>query len=93
MSFHLKDPGSRIDYELDWTGIARVGQTIAESSWTAEPAEPGGLAIESDSFEALTGKVRISGGVAGHVYTLTNHVTFSDAAIDQRSVTVRVEER
>lgn len=93
MSFYLKDPGSRIDYEIDWGGGYLDGQTIIGSSWAASPEEPGGLSIDSSSFDLLKSAVRISGGVTGHVYTLTNRVTLSDSTIDERSVALRVEER
>jgi hypothetical protein len=93
MSFYLKDPGSRIDYEMDWGGGYLDGQTIVGSSWAAAPDELGGLSIEASSFGLLKSAVRIAGGVAGHVYTLTNRVTLSDSTIDERSVTLRVEER
>ena len=93
MSFYLKDPASRIDYAMDWAREAAAGQSIVASTWTVAPAEAGGLEIEDDSFGQLRSKVRISGGIAGHVYALTNRVTLSDTKIDERSLTLRVEER
>ena len=36
---------------------------------------------------------RLSGGIVGRVYRLTNRVTLSDGQVDERSVTMRVEER
>jgi len=35
----------------------------------------------------------VSGGVPGHVYRITNFVTFSDARSDERQLTLRVEQR
>jgi hypothetical protein len=35
----------------------------------------------------------VSGGVAGHGYSLANHVTLSDGSSDDRSLTLRVEQR
>ena len=35
----------------------------------------------------------LAGGVAGHVYRISNRVTMSDGQVDERSMTLRVEER
>lgn len=93
MSFYLKDPHSRIDYEMDWGGGYLDGQTILGSSWSVAPVEAGGPAIESDSFNLLKSAARVAAGISGHVYTLTNRVTLSDGTIDERSITLRVEDR
>ena len=37
--------------------------------------------------------VTLAGGIAGHVYRVTNRVTMNDGQIDERSMTMRVEER
>ena len=93
MSFYLKDPQSRIDYELDWGAGYLDGQTIVASAWAVTPVEEDGLTVESDSFGLMRSAVRIAGGVAGHVYSLTNRVTLSDGSIDERSISLRVEQR
>jgi hypothetical protein len=93
MSFYLKDPQARIDYELDWGGGYLDGQTIVASSWTVAPDEAGGITVESNSFDLMRTAARISGGVAGHVYSVTNRVTLSDGAIDERSISLRAEQR
>lgn len=92
MAFYLKDPGSRIDYDMGWGG-GPGGTTIAASSWAVTPIEADGLEIVSDSFEPTRSQVRIAGGIAGHVYSLSNRVTLSDGTIDERSITLRAEER
>lgn len=92
MSFYLKDPQSRVDYAVDWSGYLD-GQVVAASSWSVRPAEPGGLAVDADSFDLTRTAATLSGGLAGHVYSATNQVTLSDGRIDERSITLRVEER
>jgi len=92
MSFYLKDPEARVDYAIDWADYLD-GQTIAASSWTVEPAEPGGIVVEEDSFELLRTAARLSGGLIGHSYGISNLVTLSDGSEDSRSITLRVEER
>ena len=92
MSFYLKDPQSRVDYAIDWSGYLD-GQVVAASSWTVRPAEAGGLVVDADSFDLTQTTATLSGGLAGHVYSASNRVTLSDGRIDERSITLRVEDR
>jgi len=92
MSFYLKDPQSRVDYAIDWSGYLD-GQTIATSEWTVSPAETGGIAIEEASFDLDRSAARLSGGIVGRIYCVANRVTLSDGSADERSITLRVEER
>ena len=55
--------------------------------------EAGGLAVDADSFDLTRTAATLSWGLAGHVYSATNQVTLSDGRIDERSITLRVEER
>lgn len=92
MSLYLKDADSSIDHGIDWSAHL-AGQTILASAWSVDPVEAGGLTIEASGFEAAWTSVRVSGGLVGHLYRLTNRVTLSDGQVDERSVTFRVEER
>jgi hypothetical protein len=92
MSYYLTEPGSRLDYAIDWLGYLE-GQAVAASIWTVRPEEPGGIEVENSSFDLGRTAARLSGGVTGHVYSITNRVTLSDGSIDERSIHLRVEER
>jgi hypothetical protein len=93
MSFYLKDPHSRIDYGIDW-GPGYLGdETIAGSSWSVFPQELGGIEVDEAGFTATRTAATLSGGVAGHIYSVANHVTLSDGRSDDRSITLRVEQR
>jgi hypothetical protein len=92
MSLYLKDAESRIDHGVDWSTYL-AGQSIVASLWNVEPVEAGGLVVEASAFEAARTSVRVSGGMVGRLYRLTNRVTLSDGQVDERSVTFRVEER
>lgn len=92
MSLYLKDADSRIDHSVDWAAYL-AGQSIIASAWSVAPVEAGGLVVEASAFEAARTSVRVSGGVVGRLYRLTNRVTLSDGQVDERSVTFRVEER
>lgn len=92
MGFYLKDPHARVDYAIDWGGYLD-GQTIAASLWSVTPDETGGVAVEETSFDLNRSAARIAGGLAGRVYSLSNRVTMSDGSVDERSITLRVEDR
>lgn len=93
MSFYLKDPGSRIDYAIDWGAFYLEGQVVAGSAWSVFPVETGGILVDATSFDLSRTAATLSGGVAGHVYSLSNRVTLSDGRVDERSITLRVEDR
>ena len=90
MSLIAKDPQARIDHVIDWSAYL-AGQSVIASVWSVSPV--GGLTVEEAALEPGRTSVRVSGGAVGHVYRLTNRVTLSDGQVDERSVTVRVEER
>ena len=92
MSYYLKDPASRVDYAIDWRGYLD-GQVVSASAWTVTPAEPQGVAVDEASFDLERAAARLIGGVAGHVYQVSNRVTLSDGSAEERSIFLRVEER
>ena len=92
MSLYLKDPHARIDHGTDWSG-SLSGQSVTDSDWSVSPVEAGGLAVEDSALEGTSARVRLSGGLMGRLYRLTNSVTLSDGQVLERSVTFRVEER
>jgi hypothetical protein len=93
MSFYLKDPGSRVDYAIDWGGAYLGDQVLAASAWSVAPAEAGGVAVDAASFDLTRTAATLTGGRAGHVYSVVNRVTLADGRVDERSITLRVEER
>jgi len=92
MSFYLKDPEARVDYAIDW-GLYLDGQTIVDSAWSVAPDEAGGVAVDEAGFAPERSAARLSGGIAGHSYSVSNLVTLSDGSADARSIVLRVEER
>ncbi len=93
MAMMLKDPGSRIDHAFEWSTAYPDGQTVTASAWTVAPDEAGGLAVAAAGHGLTDAAATLTDGIAGHVYRVTNRVTMSDGQIDERSITVRVEER
>ncbi|MDR6834279.1 MULTISPECIES: hypothetical protein [unclassified Sphingopyxis] len=93
MTMIVKDPDSRIDFEFDWAAAYPGGQAVLASVWAIVPAEADGVAVAAAAHDLMQSTATLTGGVAGHVYRVTNRVTLSDGQIDERSMTVRVEDR
>ena len=93
MAMMVKDPDARIDFEFDWRAACPGGQAVVASSWTVMPDVAGGVIVAAAAHDLMQSTATLSGGVAGHIYRVTNRVTMSDGQIDERSVTMRVEER
>lgn len=93
MTVVVKDPGARIDFEFDWGADYAEGRVIAQSGWSVDPDEAGGVAVAGASNDLGVAVATLAGGIAGHVYRVTNRVTMSDGQIDERSLALRVEER
>lgn len=91
--YWLKDPGATLDYRVDWGAVLADGVTLSQSMWAVEPVEAGGLAADSGAIGGSAASVRLSGGVSGHLYRVTNRVIFSDGSSDERTLLLRVEER
>lgn len=93
MSLLLKDPDAVLDYLVDWGAEYLDADSLAESAWSVEPDEAGGVSVASHRFDERTATVTAAGGIAGRVYRLVNHVTLASGRTDCRSVTLRVEKR
>lgn len=83
---HNKAPASTKDYGWDWSNWL-VSDTIAQSTWTADPGLTIGTAAYASTFTSTKSTVWLSGGVAGQSYKVTNQITTSStpARKDERS--------
>ena len=93
MTLLLKDPDAALDYTIDWGSDYLGDDLLANSEWTVEPAEPDGVAVVGDSFDALASTVKAAGGIPGRLYRLINQVTTASGRTDSRSIVLRVEQR
>jgi hypothetical protein len=93
MTLLLKDPDAVLDYSVDWGAEYLGDDLLAESSWSVEPDEPGGVTIAGSNFDATTSIVKAAGGASGNVYRLINEVVTASGRIDTRSIVLRVEKR
>lgn len=94
MTLLLKDPDAVLDYAIDW-GAEYLGtdDVLTDSGWTVTPSEIGGVEVVGSSFVDRLSTVQAGGGIAGHLYRLANRVVTQSGRIDERSITVRVEQR
>lgn len=83
-----KDPNAILDYSIDWTRWL-AGDQIATSEWIV----PSGLTKMADSTTTTSATVWLSGGSAGQSHTVTNRITTAAGRTEDRSFTIRVEER
>ena len=93
MSLLLKDPDAVLDYSIDWGAEYLGDDLLAESEWTVTPAEPSGVAIVGNQFDATISSVKADGGVPGRIYRLVNQVVTASGRTDSRSLVLRVEKR
>lgn len=93
MTLLLKDPSASLDYAVDWGAAYLNGDLVRQSAWQVIPVETGGLEAIDSRFDGKVSTVTATGGVAGHVYQLTNHVVLGSGLTDSRSIVLRVEKR
>ncbi|KPF59033.1 hypothetical protein IP88_16370 [alpha proteobacterium AAP81b] len=93
MAVFLKDPQAVVDYAIDWNAGYLAGQTIAASEWAIAPAGADAPQILAAIIDKARTVVTLGGGAAGKVYRITNRVAFSDGRRDERSLTVRIDDR
>jgi hypothetical protein len=93
----LKDPDDTLVYKFDWAPLANG---TGDSNWldqTSSPVEtivsqiitvdsPGPTVVASEITDNLTSvSVKLSGGVAGQAYDITNQITTSTPQIKTRT--------
>jgi hypothetical protein len=93
MTLLLKDPEAALEYAVDWGTEYLTGDTLVQSDWRVTPVEAGGLSVVTSTFDTAVASVTATGGVAGHLYQLTNHVVLDSGLTDTRSIVLRVEKR
>lgn len=92
-SIYIKDPEAVVDYTVDWNSGYLDGDSLASSHFTVAPSETNGLTVDTETHDGATASVTLAGGVAGHVYRVTNQITTTGGRTDERSLTIRVTER
>ena len=93
MSIYLKDPQASVDYAIDWPAAFIGAATISSSDWAVTPDEAGGVAVAGSSLDGGRCVATLEGGAAGRIYRVRNRILLSDGRSDERSLSLRVEER
>lgn len=91
-----KDRLATLTYTLDWTEWLPTGDTVTACTWTvqARANDPTPLTQVTSGIQSGTKTfVKLSGGQASKVYTVTASVTTNDGLIDRRSFRVKIENR
>jgi hypothetical protein len=86
-----KDPHEVLDYQIDWSEWldGDTPDTIDTSTWHV----PDGITMDTDANTTTTATIWLSGGTAGEVYTVTNHITTAGGRTGERSINIKVKER
>ena len=100
----VKDPDAVLPYSINWASAdgtndgtsADTGwlqsDTISTSTWSI--TGPDALLVEDSESESTTvTTIVLSGGTANRNYTVTNHIVTAAGYEDDRSITVKMQER
>ena len=90
MTMLQKSAPSILDYSFDWNDILADGEQITGASWSIDPAEAGGLQIDSQLGSGAVQGVVVSGGVVGQLYRLSCLVTTDQGRSISRGHGVRI---
>lgn len=83
-----KDPSAVLDYQVDWSTWLD-GDTITTSAWVV----PAGITETTSTNTATTATIWLSGGTAGERYRVTNRIVTAGGRTDDRTITIRVEDK
>ena len=81
-----KNPASVVDIQISWASYLAPGDYILNSSWFG----PGGIGLGSSTYTQNSASVRVSGGISGTNYAITNLITTALGQTAVRRVEVEV---
>ena len=95
-----KDPQAVLDYKFDWKALTNdtgssdwlaTSETISSKTVTASS----GITVDSSSITDTNTSVTVwlSGGTVGVEYTVTCQIVTSAGRTDERTITIRVQDR
>ena len=85
-----KDPDAVLDYSVDWS-LWLAGDEISSSEWILED----GVDLEqvTAANTATKATVWLRGGEAGTTYLVTNRIVTVGGRTDDRTISIKVEDR
>lgn len=88
----VKDPDARLDYTIRWSAWLATGDTIASVDWAVTTGDVTiGSGAYAPSVSGTSSTVWIEGGTT--MSTVRARITTTAGRIDDRSITVRIQER
>ena len=90
MSTYIQDPSAKLDYAEDFSQWLPTGDSLSTATWTV----PSGLTQpQTATLVGAKATVWLAGGTVGQVYTVSVHVVTAQGREDDRSFTVRIQDR
>jgi hypothetical protein len=92
LNWPTKDPVDVLDYQFDISPalVGNDGDTIATLDVAIEPANPGGLVVQSATTDGAVAVLWLSGGQSGTVYTVNLMITTTNGRTINRSILLPV---
>lgn len=86
----LKAATSELDYPITYT--LEEGETISTSTWAVSPVEVGGVEVKAatPAIDGAATSCILKGGIAGHLYEVTNTIVTNQGRTDVLTATFRV---
>lgn len=88
MSVQIKDPGTALNFALDWSAFLPGAETISSVTSVVTPA---GELADAPTKTSTTTIAALSGGVRGRTYRVSHKIVMSDSNTAVRGFDVRVE--
>lgn len=85
----IKDPNSTLDWTFDWSNWLAALETISTATFTTTA----GITVTTSTNTSTSATVWLSGGNTGQIYSVTSTVVTSGGRTDERSITIRVQNR
>ena len=85
-----KDPDAVLDYSVDWS-LWLAGDEISTSEWIWRRARPSRRSTDTNTTTKAT--VWLRGGQEGTTYLVTNRIVTVGGRTDDRTISVKVEDR
>jgi len=92
---YVKDPDAILDFHFDWTTWLVNGDIIVTSQIIASAGITVGDGVIAPLPSNTTTNTTfwLAGGTAGKPYTVTNRITTSQGRTDDRTMTIRIQDR
>lgn len=88
-----KDPVEVLDYEVNWTTKISADDPIVSSTFIIIAPPDSSLAIQSQSYTALTTTVWLTGGTLGQTYDLRNTIETAGNRIFDQSIELLIAQK